>query len=477
MHINSQMLLGTTRVLSEQDIETIHSSSLEILEHTGVSILNDAILDQLDAAGARIDKKETIAKLPSGLIENAIADAPPTITLFGRNDRQPAAIGSGITRSASGFDAPFFQAHGSIERRPITKTEVAAFARLSDQLPDIDIVGVQGIPQDVPSNKSEVYAASLLLENTSKHVLVAPDTGQSARDMFEMIKVVTNTNDIGKRPVLSCHISPSAPLRWTPPACEVILEVVREGIPFYILPAPIAGATSPVTLAGHLVQHNCQILTGIVIAQVMRKGLPVVYCNAHTIFNMREGNPVIATPETLLLRFAGAQMARRYEIPSHSIGFDTDAHIIDQQGMWEKSLSAMACVTAGIDVMVNLGMYSTGLTVSYESLLIDHEIFSSLRRFQRGMEVSEDHLGIDAMKKIGTWGSFLEEEHTLKHFRSENWYPELSCRKLYERWIEDGAKDTLAVAHEKVKSMLSEPSRKYISRPQMMEIKRIIETE
>ena len=113
----------------------------------------------------------------------------------------------------------------------------------------------------------------------------------------------------------------------------------------------------------------------------MREGHPVVYCNAHTLFNMREGNPVIATPETMLLRFAGAQMARFYRIPSHSIGFDADAHIIDQQGVWEKSLSAMACVTAGIDVMVNLGMYSTGLTVSYESLIIDHEIFSKLRRF------------------------------------------------------------------------------------------------
>ena len=398
------------------------------------------------------------------------------ITLFGRNDRQPATIGSGITRSASGFDAPFFQDYGSVERRPITKAEVAAFTQLSDQLPDIDIVGVQGIPQDVPSNKSEAYAASLLLENTCKHILVAPDTGMSARDMFEMVKVVTGNDDIGDRPVLSCHISPSAPLRWTPAACDVIVEVVREGIPFYILPAPIAGATSPVTLAGHLVQHNCQIISGIVIAQAMRKGHPVVYCNAHTIFNMREGNPVIATPETLLLRFAGAQMARQYEIPSHSIGFDTDAHIIDQQGMWEKSLSAMACVSAGIDVVVNLGMYSTGLTVSYESLLIDHEIFSSLRRFQRGIEISDGHLALDVMEKIGTWGSFLEEEHTLKHFRSENWYPDISCRKLFERWTEDGAKDMLTIAHEKAESMLSAPSRKYINKTQMFEIERIIKT-
>jgi trimethylamine--corrinoid protein Co-methyltransferase len=191
---------------------------------------------------------------------------------------------------------------------------------------------------------------------------------------------------------------------------------------------------------------------------------------------MREGNPLIATPETLLLRLAGAQLARRYGIPSHSIGFDTDAHIIDQQGIWEKSLSAMACVSAGIDVMVNLGMYSTGLTVSYESLIIDHEIFSFLRRFQRGIEVTYEHLAVDVIERVGTWGSYLEEEHTLKHFRRENWYPDISCRKLFEGWMEDGHRDMLGIAHDRVESLLSEPKKAYIDGAMKKELDRIIES-
>ena len=471
------MWTGSAQVLSEKEASKIHESSLRILEHTGVNILNDEILDLMGSAGADVLRNEKIAKIPAKLIEDAIPRAPSTIALYARGDRESFTIGEGITRSASGFDATFMQDYGSVERRPITKTEVGTFARLADELPDIDIVGVQGIPQDVPQNKTEAYAVQMLLQNTSKHILVAPDTAKSARAMLKMVSMVTGNDDIGKRPVLSVHISPSAPLRWTPAACDVILEVVRAGIPFYILPAPIAGATSPVTLAGHLVQHNCQILTGLLIAQLMREGHPVVYCNAHTLFNMREGNPVIATPETMLLRFAGAQMARFYRIPSHSIGFDADAHIIDQQGVWEKSLSAMACVTAGIDVMVNLGMYSTGLTVSYESLIIDHEIFSKLRRFQRGIEVTDDHLALDVMEKVGTWGSYLAEEHTLHHFKTENWYPDISCRKLFERWVEDGSEDMLAVAHRKLKSILSEPQKSYINKALMKELDHVIETE
>jgi trimethylamine--corrinoid protein Co-methyltransferase len=470
------MWTGSAQVLSEKEVLQIHESSLRILEHTGVNVLNDEILELMKSAGAVIIKDEKVAKIPPKLVEQALPKAPSTITLYARDDREPFSIGEGITRSASGFDATFIQEYGSVERRPITKAEVGEFARLADRLADIDIVGVQGIPQDVPQDKTEAFAVQMLLQNTSKHILVAPDTGKSARAMLKMVRYVTGTDDIGAHPVLSVHISPSAPLRWTPAACDVIREVVRAGVPFYILPAPIAGATSPVTLAGHLVQHNCQILTGLLIAQLMREGHPVVYCNAHTLFNMREGNPVIATPETMLLRFAGAQMARYYNIPSHSIGFDTDSHVIDQQGVWEKALSAMACVSAGIDVMVNLGMYSTGLTVSFESLIIDHEIFSMLRRFQRGIEVSEKHLALDVMEKIGTWGSYLAEEHTLHHFRSENWYPDISCRKLFERWVEDGAEDMLDVAHKRAAYLLAGHAKTYVDERLMKELDHLIES-
>jgi len=246
------MWTGSTQVLSDKEASTIHAVSLQVLEHTGVNILNEEILDLMESAGATALRSEKIAKIPPSLIEDAIPKAPSTITLYGRDDRKPFTIGKGITRSASGFDATFIQDYGSVERRPITKAEVGAFARLADRLPDIDIVGVQGIPQDVPQDKTEAHAAQMLLKNTSKHILVAPDTGRSARTMLKMVSMVTGIENIGQKPIISVHISPSAPLRWTPAACDVIHEVVRAGVPFYILPAPIAGATSPVTLAGHL---------------------------------------------------------------------------------------------------------------------------------------------------------------------------------------------------------------------------------
>jgi trimethylamine--corrinoid protein Co-methyltransferase len=132
-------------------------------------------------------------------------------------------------------------------------------------------------------------------------------------------------------------------------------------------------------------------------------------------------------------------------------------------------------ISAGIDVIVNLGMFSTGLTVSYESLVIDHEIFSLLRRFQKGIEVTKDSLAVDVIKKIGTWGSFLEEGHTLKYFKTENWYPEISCRKLFEPWTSEGGKDVHTVAHEKVLKLLRRERKRYIDSEIMEQIDKIIE--
>ncbi|UCB47569.1 MAG: trimethylamine methyltransferase family protein [Spirochaetota bacterium] len=462
------------KALTKKEVEAVHTASLEVLEHTGSRILNDELLKQLGSAGVKIDWEHKVAKFPGQIVEDLIKKAPNTIKLYARDGESPIEIGKGITHAVNGFDGTFTLDYNTGKRKPITKKEVGDFAWIADQLSDISIVGVQGLPQDVQQQKAEAHAVSMLLQNTCKHIIIAPDTGVIADAVYQMIKIAIGSDDIGSKPVVSCHISPSAPQEWTPSASEIVMNTVANGVPFYILPAPMAGATSPVTLAGHLVQHNAQVLSGIAISQILKEGFPVVYCNAHTLFNMREGNPIIATPETMLLRLAGAQMARFYGIPSHSIGFDTDAHIVDQQCSWEKALSAMACISAGIDVIVNLGMFSTGLTVSYESLVLDHEVFSMLRRFQRGIEVTDDHLAVDVINKIGTWGSFLEEEHTIKHFKNENWYPEISCRTLYERWIKDGSKDVYMEAHEKAQKILSEPRAQYIDPGTVEKLEEII---
>ena len=231
------MLTGPAKVLSDEDIKKIHTASLDILERTGTSILHDGILDRLDDAGARVDRLSQTARFSASMVEDLILKAPHTIALYSRGEREAIEIGNGVTRSVSGFDATFIQDFvkncPSNKRRPIRAEEVGNFAKIADRLEDIDIVGVQGIPQDVPQDKAETYAAKMLFENTTKHILTAPDTGLTAQTMFKMTKAVTGSDDIGSKPVLSCHISPSAPLRWTPAFVGII--VLDQPVPPFLV--------------------------------------------------------------------------------------------------------------------------------------------------------------------------------------------------------------------------------------------------
>ena len=466
----------TVRVLSADEIERVHSASVKLLVGTGVMVQDDILSDRLVRAGCIRSSGGNIL-FPKAVIERLLGTAPAAFMLHSRSGGEPLPVGEGITRSVAGFDAPFFLDEKTGERRAITRQDVADFAWIAEQLPDVDVVGNQGIPQDVPAGTEEANAAAALLESTGKHLIVAPDTLPAARAIYQMVAAVSGAEDIGRAPLVCCHVSPSLPLRWTPKACQIIVETVSRGIPFLILPAPMSGATSPVTLAGHLVVHNTEILSGYLIAQLLREGHPVAYCNAHTIFNLREGNPIIATPETMLLRIAGVQMARFYKIPSHSIGFDTDSHISDGQGAWEKALTAAVCVQAGADFMVNLGMFSTGCAVSFAQLVMDAEVFGLLKRYRRGIEVSDDTLAVDLISKVGSWGAFLEEEHTLAHYRQENWYPEVSCRKLFAPWRAAGGKEVARVAHEKALRLRDAPRRSFLDAGQKKEVEKILERE
>jgi trimethylamine--corrinoid protein Co-methyltransferase len=459
---------------------------VEILERTGILVQSEELSARLAERGARVETAgsaagraagDRVVRFPASLSERLLGRAPPTFLLYSRNGSPPLEVGRGVTRSVAGFDAPFFQDLDTGERRAIRKADVASFAHLADRLAEVDIVGNQGIPQDVPPETEEAHAVAALLERTGKHLIVAPDTGRAARAIFRMVQAATGIEDLGARPVVCCHISPTSPLRWTPKACQIILETVPRGIPFLILPAPMAGATSPVTLAGHLTVHNTEILSGYLIAQLLREGHPVAYCNAHTLFNLREGDPLIATPETMLLRIAGAQLARFYRIPCHSIGFDTDAHLHDEQCAWEKALTAMVGVQAGMDFIVNLGMFSTGLTVSFAQLLLDAEVFGLLKRFARGIEAGEEQVAKEVIQKVGSWGAFLEEEHTLRHFREENWYPQLSCRKRFDPWQEAGGRDVVHTAQERAREMLAGEPPSYLDAGQKRDLAEIIARE
>ncbi len=449
------MKLGHFSVFTDNELNDIHKASLKLLSKTGVMVYSDKVLKLLQNAGCKVDFSEKRVRIPEELVEKCLKTVPSKIILYNRNKEPVITLGDGKTYAASGHNAIYVLDLETGQRRPSNKNDIGDFARIADALKNIQMVGIQAMPQDVLPRASLLHAVDASFNNTTKHIFFSPEALEVTQAILNIARAVTDEKDLSKCPILTCQISPTSPLTWETGAVESIMKVSESGIPLCFLPQPYSGVTAPLTLAGTLTIHNAEELSGIVISQLIRKGAPVIYGTAWTTFDMKEANVVIGGPETVLMRIAGAQLAKFYNIPGHTIAPDTDSHCMDEQNAWEKMATTLAPLCSGVDLIVNAGMFETGLTVSYEQLVIDNEMLGWLFRFVEGIKVSPETIAADLIDKVGPKGNFLSEEHTLKYLRSsEHWEPTISNRNLYETWKEKGSKTVVENARQKAKEIL-----------------------
>lgn len=442
--------------LSPQEVTEIDRATVEILSEVGVSIASEEACRLLERAGAKVDYQTEIVKIPEQLLRQSIRSATQTpLDLYERSGGSFIRLEGKRTYNVSGFDATYML-NNSGERRPCTKSEVGEFAKLADALPNIHVVGPEAIPQDVQQRSAELHAVEAILGNTKKHCLFAPSDREVARAVFEMVRAATGKNDIASKPPITSMASPTSPLRWEKNAVESLLESACVGVPLHIISQPIAGITAPMSLAGVLLLQNVEELTGVVISQLVRPGTHVIYGFVPTILDMREASSIIASPEGSIMRIASCQVARRYGLPCLSAGPDSDSHVHDEQTAWEKAITGFSIYLGGADLMLNPGMFSSGMIASFEQLVIDNEILGYIERVVRGMQVNEETLAVNLVRKVGHGGQFLKEPHTLKQFRNELWMPDISCRSAFGRWINRGGHDVVATAKERARKILNE---------------------
>ena len=250
-----------------------------------------------------------------------------------------------------------------------------------------------------------------------------------------------------------CQLSPTSPLFWEEGATDAMLDMVDTGVPIAVLPEPNAGVSAPYTLAGLLTVHNAECLSGLAMIQMLRHGTKVMYASSWTITDMRTGAALVGSTETNVCRIAGAQLARFYEVPSHTTAPNSDNHAHDEQNAWEKTFSTFCSVAAGHDLMVNCGMFATGMTCSHEQLIMDEEVAAMARRIAAGIEVNKDTIAKDLIQKIGPQSdAYLTADHTIRWLRSKEYLrPRVSVRGPRGVWEAEGRKDTYQLAREKTR--------------------------
>ncbi len=449
------MKLSTMTVLSESDISNIHTTTIDILANCGVKIHSPLMLDRLKSKGLPVDLDNRTVRFPQTVLEDTLACIPPQIEVFDREGRSAFVLGDGTPRIAAGHNAVFWLDSGNGQTRYSRVADVERFARLCEQLPQIDMLGIPVMPQDGAHPKASLlYAVAACASNSRKPIFFSTDNEKINRGCIELLRTVFAGNFENNVYGIS-QLSPTSPLFWEENVCKAILDTLETVVPMAILPEPNAGVSAPYTLAGLLTMNNAECLSGLAMIQLLKPGHPLLYANSWTTTDMRSGAALVGSIETTICRIAAAQLARFYRVPSHTTAPNSDNHAHDEQNAWEKTFSLMASVGAGHDLVVNCGMFATGMTCSDEQLLMDSEIAGMCRRLAAGIEVTPDSIAANLIKQIGPQGeTYLTQSHTLERLRSDEYFiPALAVRGPLASWQATGSHDTTMMAQTRAAAL------------------------
>ncbi|UCE55223.1 MAG: trimethylamine methyltransferase family protein [Desulfobacterales bacterium] len=309
------------KLFTDDELEEIHLATLEVLEKTGLLFDDEEALDILAGSGAIIDKKTRIAKFPPYLVEDAIRSAPSKLLLAGRNPKHDFVMESNRVGFTNFGEGVFIIDPYTGEHRETTKADVAASALIADYLSEIDVYERAVGAGDVPQDTVQLHNAEAWLPNTSKHGFMGPGNGYLLKKIVEMASaIVGGTDTLLERPIISFITCPVSPLQLVKESCEIIMESARTGLACNVLSMAMAGGSSPVTLAGTLVDHNAEILGGLVLSQLTRKGAKFIYGSSTTAMDLRLAAASVGSPECALINAAVAQMATYYLLPSWVAG-------------------------------------------------------------------------------------------------------------------------------------------------------------
>jgi trimethylamine---corrinoid protein Co-methyltransferase len=304
-------------LLSRQDLEAIHEATLKILEQFGLKVFGEEALEIYGAAGCQIDRNTNMVKIPRHLVNDAIVSSPGKILMAARDPRCDVIVEGNKVVFTNFGTGTMIEDLETGALRASTKADLADTARLCDAIDEVDIYTIAVTAQDVPEATRELHEAEAVLNNTVKHFGHDTQDTATTKRFIEMGAAVAGGMDkLKERPIISMGTCPNSPLELHTNNTEVIIEVARAGIPLDILSMAMAGGTSPVTLAGTLVVTNAEILGGIVLAQLVNKGTPVIYGSSTTMLDMLYTTSPVGAPEHGMVSAAVAQLGHFYEIPT-----------------------------------------------------------------------------------------------------------------------------------------------------------------
>jgi len=443
-------------VLGATDIERFEDAIYRTLAEVGVRFPLARALDVLERGGCRVDRASQVALLPEDVVRAALQAAPKAPLLAARDPRCDIVLdGTACHLSNDGCGVRVVDPNTG-ELRPSTKADVADSARFVDAVPQVSFYwGPVVTAEDVPLATRPLHEAEAIFANTSKHFQAVDVVGEEmTRRVIEMARVVAGgTAELRRRPLMSLIACPIDPLSNEAVSLEAALVCAEAGVPVGFLSLTLACASAPATMAGNLVVNMAAVLADIVLLQLAYPGSPVFLAGAPSVMDLKTGGYTGGSPEDYVLAGAATQLAHHFGFAMNMGTMASGAKEPGWQAAVDDALSTFASVGAGAEMMSGCGLLDGSKTLSYAHLLMEAEIYGIVQKTAAGIEVSDETLALDVIRKVGPNGTYLAEKHTRAHM-GEIWRPGVWDRTPYEVWLAAGRKGALEHAEERAREIL-----------------------
>jgi trimethylamine---corrinoid protein Co-methyltransferase len=409
------------RLLDESLIKQILAEAFHVIADPGVRVA-PSVFELLRGAG--IDVHEGVAHIPENLARAALASVPRGFSLYDRTGQPAVHYEGNRIHFDPGSSCLNILDPKTQQPRPAQAADLVRLVQVTEMLPQFAAQSTAMVCNDIPQEIGDWYRLLLVLWYSEKPIVTGAFSASSLHILIEMLTIESGgTDKLRSRPRAIFDVCPSPPLNWSEFASQNLVDLARAGVPAEIVSMPLAGATAPVTLAGSVVQHAAECISGITIHQLTQPGAPIVWGGAPAIFDMRTGRAPMGAIETAMLDVACAEVGKSLGLPTHAYMVAGDGRLIDAQVEMESGMSALLGALAGINMISGAGMLDFLACHSIEKLVIDAEAIASVQRLIEGIEPRTKSLAVEMFERTGLRGDFLTLKETRALFRQEQHFP------------------------------------------------------
>ncbi|MEH0022608.1 MAG: trimethylamine methyltransferase family protein [Desulfobacter sp.] len=445
------------RMQDRQELEEIHEATVEVLETIGVDFKSDAALEVFKSGGALLDGDRV--RIPRTLLETSIDTAPDSFMFHGRNPEKSIRIGKGQDRTH------VEPSNGCIHAQSLDKgrwiagiRDLVDFFKLAHASDVCDINGgIPVAPADIDGDSASLRIFYETLKHTDKPLRSNIGTHKEISTMFRMLEIAKGESGwLRDHAAVYLSINPLSPLAYDALPLEAAMTYAAHGQPVTVLSCALAGISAPMSLKGMSVMQNAEILSGLVLTQLVRPGAPFIYAPAGAVPDMRTGRYVTGSPESNLANIANIQLAREvYGLPTRTMAGLTDAKTVDAQSGMETMQNLFQCMMGGASIINEcLGVMDAIMTNSYEKLILDEEMISRVLAFMVGFDGANQDTAVAAIREVGPGGTFLYHPDTVQNCR-HTWRPRVSDWDSHDKWEEKGRPDLVRAAADRYRHILA----------------------